>query len=345
MACFFSYDSFAKYSLYVKFLLNLRFNTFCFMNVLQIITSASDLVTSREQTRAGFISFALEKNKKASPLVAEAKSLHAMAKIAAAPSDLLRIVEIRRALLTASGLSDKSLQHLTEGDKTEAINRLIKEFLEPEGEYFVDALVYRYLLIKGDSLGGSMRNLVGSLAQQKLIRTFISNLSLMGISFLWTDVKSKEWYRGVPSASIEGDIKALYWNYNGNDRIIAFNLTIPIVGKNVDITLFDARPIDYNEGKIVRFNDRFVMAGELKGGIDPAGADEHWKTGNSALNRIRSAFDSVEIPIKTAFIAAAIEQSMAQEIYNQLTTETLSYAANLTVDDQLVHFCDWAIKL
>ena len=24
------------------------------------------------------------------------------------------------------------------------------------------------------------------------------------------------------------------------------------------------------------------MLGELKGGIDPAGADEHWKTGNAA---------------------------------------------------------------
>ena len=315
------------------------------MDVLQIITSASDLVTSREQTRAGFITFALEKNKKASPLVAEAKSLHAMAKVAKTPAELLDIAEIRRALLTASGLSDKSLQHLTEADKTEAINRLIKQFLEPEGEFFVDALVYRYLLIKGDSLGGSMRNLVGALAQQKLIRTFISNLTLMGIDFLWTDVKSKEWYKGNPAAPIEGDIKAMYWNYKGNDRILAFNLTIPLVGKNVDITLFDAKPIEYNEGKIVKFNDRFVMAGELKGGIDPAGADEHWKTGNTSLNRIRNAFDTVEIPIKTAFIAAAIENSMSKEIFSQLKSEILSYAANLTVDDQLVHFCDWAIKL
>ena len=315
------------------------------MDVLQIITSASDLVTSREQTRAGFITFALEKNKKATPLVAEAKSLHAMAKVAKTPAELLDIAEIRRALLTASGLSDKSLQHFTEDDKTEAINRLIKEFLEPEGEFFVDALVYRYLLIKGDSLGGSMRNLVGALAQQKLIRTFISNLTLMGIDFLWTDVKSKEWYKGNPASPIEGDIKAMYWNYKGSDRILAFNLTVPLVSKNVDITFFDAKPIDYNKGKIVKFNDRFVMAGELKGGIDPAGADEHWKTGNTALNRIRNAFDRVEIPIKTAFIAAAIEDSMSEEIFSQLKSEILSYAANLTVDEQLVHFCDWAIKL
>ena len=328
-----------------KKLLNLYLDTNQNMEALQIISSAADLVTSREQTRAGFINFALEKNKKASPLVAEAKSLHAMAKVAKTPIDLLSITEIRKALLTASGLSDKSLQHLTEEDKTEAINRLIKEFLEPEGEYFVDALVYRYLLIKGDSLGGSMRNLVGALAQQKLIRTVISNLSIIGIDFFWTDVKCKEWFKGNPIAPIEGDIKAMYWNYKGNDRILAFNLTIPLVGKNVDMTLFDARPNDYDEGRIVRHHDRFLMAGELKGGIDPAGADEHWKTGNSALNRIRNAFDSVEIPIKTSFIAAAIEQSMSQEIYNQLRSEILSYAANLTVDEQLVHFCDWTIKL
>ena len=67
-----------------KKLLNLQFNTNQNMDALQIISSAADLVTSREQTRAGFINFALEKNKKASPLVAEAKSLHAMAKVAAA---------------------------------------------------------------------------------------------------------------------------------------------------------------------------------------------------------------------------------------------------------------------
>ncbi|HAJ78349.1 MAG TPA: hypothetical protein DCO75_01135, partial [Fibrobacteres bacterium] len=29
---------------------------------------------------------------------------------------------------------------------------------------------------------------------------------------------------------------------------------------------------------------------ELKGGIDPAGADEHWKTAKTAIDRIVSAF-------------------------------------------------------
>jgi hypothetical protein len=33
--------------------------------------------------------------------------------------------------------------------------------------------------------------------------------------------------------------------------------------------------------------------GELKGGIDPAGADEHWKTARTALQRIDDAFRKI----------------------------------------------------
>ena len=34
----------------------------------------------------------------------------------------------------------------------------------------------------------------------------------------------------------------------------------------------------------------YMALGELKGGIDPAGADEHWKTARTALSRIHEAF-------------------------------------------------------
>jgi type II restriction enzyme len=87
------------------------------------------------------------------------------------------------------------------------------------------------------------------------------------------------------------------------------------------------------------------MLGELKGGIDPAGADEHWKTGNTALNRIRAAFAENKLNIATSFIGAAIEKKMATEIFTQLKQKTLSCAANLTIDAQLVNYCDWLLKL
>ncbi len=138
-------------------------------------------------------------------------------------------------------------------------------------------------------------------------------------------------------------LRALHWTLRG-ERILIFNAKIPTVDKNVDLCLFDGNLDDFND--IVRRNNKAIMFGELKGGIDPAGADEHWKTGNSALNRIRTKFTEVGFPkIKTSFIAAATERTMAEEIFSQLQDKTLANAANLTKDDQLAEFCNWLLDL
>jgi type II restriction enzyme len=82
------------------------------------------------------------------------------------------------------------------------------------------------------------------------------------------------------------------------------------------------------------FEDKtlYLACGELKGGIDPAGADEHWKTAGSALARIRSRCGR-RCP-RLFFAASAIEEAMAKEIYHQLRIGKLSHAANLTVTKQ-----------
>ncbi|MEH2435556.1 MAG: AvaI/BsoBI family type II restriction endonuclease [Nostoc sp.] len=77
-------------------------------------------------------------------------------------------------------------------------------------------------------------------------------------------------------------------------------------------------------------------SGELKGGIDPAGADEHWKTAQAALNRIREAFSRVGHSPLTFFVGSAIARRMAGEIWNQLENGTLSNAANLNQENQVV---------
>ena len=313
----------------------------------KIIRKSEDLVTSREQTRAGFISFALEKNRRSTPIIENAKSLKVLASQAKTAKNLLKIADIKPALLTASGLSDKAVNYFTEEDKDKAILGLIENFLEPAGKYFVDEVVYRYLLIKGDSLGGSMRNIVGVLAQQKFVRTLLSNLSISNTNYQWLDSKTKQWNnKPTNDFSIEEQLKALSWkNPKGKNRILAFNLNIPIVKNNIDICLFNADTELYANGEIVNTPDKVLMLGELKGGIDPAGADEHWKTGNTALNRIRESFAKHNLRIDTSFIAAAIEKKMAAEIFAQLQNKTLSNAANLTVDEQLVSYCNWLLKL
>lgn len=312
------------------------------------IRCAQDLITTREQTRAGFIEAALEKNRKALPYIEDAKTLKLYASRAKTPMELLDIPNIRQGLLTASGLSDKSLKYFDDTDKLEAIKKMIEEFLLPAGRGFVDELVYRYLLIRGDSLGGSMRNLVGTIAEMKLKRKIFSVLSMLQISFNVLSKRNKSSNRWThlsyeDAFSIADEICAISWSIDGFDKVLFFNATIPLVRNNVDICLYKGTPTTFDSGNIVHSDEDAIMFGELKGGIDPAGADEHWKTGNTALERIRTAFK--EYNIKTSFVGAAIEKKMAEEIFLQLENNTLSNAANLTYNEHLTNYCEWLVKL
>lgn len=88
------------------------------------ITKAEDLVTTHEQTRAGFISIALEKNHIGDPYVKNARAFKSMVAGTTKPEDFLAMPKIRTFLLSASGLSVKSLAYLDETDKTKAIEEL-----------------------------------------------------------------------------------------------------------------------------------------------------------------------------------------------------------------------------
>jgi hypothetical protein len=312
-----------------------------------IIKSADDLITSRQETRAGFIAMALEKNYIAIPYIEEAKALKALSSQVKKPKDLLKLKDLRIGLLTASGLSDKSLNYLTEQDRTLAITGLIEKFLEPAGINFIDELVYRYLLTKGDALGGRARNLAGSLGERKFLRLFLSVLNLAGINYRWKDNDTNKWLdKSTDDTDIEKRIKAIYWKKK-RDRLMILNINAPLVNKNIDLSILESKIEDWKIGKqsIIYQPDKYIALGELKGGIDPAGADEHWKTANSALNRIRVSFSKKKLKPQTFFIAAAIENAMAVEIFKQIKSGAMSNAANLSNDQQLITICDWLINL
>jgi hypothetical protein len=315
----------------------------------QHLESYESLITPYEETRAGFIALALEKNRKATPFVEEAKTLKIIAQQTKTPRELLNIKNIQSSLLTASGISNKAKKYLREKDREEAILGLIENFLEPSGKNFIDELVYRFLLTKGDSLGGSMRNIGGLLGEWKLTRVLISTLSVYGQELEYLDINHKKWLKASNEPDLEKKVKGLHWKMEGQDRTLVYNLTVPIVRKNVDLSLFNCVPEEIILGKNKESAhyqpEKYIALGELKGGIDPAGADEHWKTANSALQRIRVSFSSKNCQPFTFFVGAAIEKAMAQEIYQQLENKILTNGSNLTNESQIVSLCSWLISL
>jgi len=145
-------------------------------------------------------------------------------------------------------------------------------------------------------------------------------------------------------AKIELDLNGLSWTVGGKPRSLIYNLTVPVVRNNVDLCLFACSDAELTKER--RANPAAYLAlGELKGGIDPAGADEHWKTAGSALLRIKSAFAKQKAQPKMFFVGAAVASKMATEIWSMLKKGDLDNAANLTDDLQLAAVTRWLCNL
>ena len=140
----------------------------------------------------------------------------------------------------------------------------------------------------------------------------------------------------------------MHWESKQQQRTLVYNLNVPVVKKNVDLCLLEAAPTEIiigNQNSTHYRSNAYLALGELKGGIDPAGADEHWKTANTALSRARNAFAADGHTPHTFFIGAAIAPAMAAEIFLQLQSGQMSNAANLTREQQLASLCQWLVTL
>ena len=315
------------------------------MNNVNVISIAS-LITTPEARRSGFLEYALRRNKEAIPFIDKAKALKATLQAhTEQPHDILKIVKIRESLLESAGISVKAKAHLSNIDKERLLTDFINQVLIPCGQEYIDEIIYRYLLTSGDALGGKMRNIVGSIANEKLNRFVISQLQIGQTNFSFATssgfVDSVEYTLDKAEA-----IKAIRWQTDtGEQRLLIYNINVPLVSKNIDIVLLN-KFTETTKGKNLRAiladTNNYLAIGELKGGIDPAGADEHWKTANTALGRVRTAFNN-DLPL--IFIGAAIESAMAAEIFSQYQNGDLANCANLTNDDQLASVCEWLVNL
>lgn len=295
--------------------------------MLRFIKSSADLVTSREAVRQGFLGQALAKTVQAEPYVAQARRFKKLLDDVASADAAVEQPTIRTDVLAAAGFSDKALNHLSGSELVDALEAVVSSISRQHPDTWRDELLFRFLLTRGDSLGGRMRNFTGARACSRFATALVAALDEQG--------KSPSIRRSNSNAD---KIQAILWD----DRILLFDKTARFIGKNIDAILLGLRD-GYDEKGLLSNPATFIACGELKGGIDPAGADEHWKTASSALDRIRRAFLN-NCP-KLFFVGAAIEVAMAEEIFAQLKDGRLEHAANLNVPAQLADLASWLASL
>lgn len=323
-----------------------------------VIASASDLETTREATRAGFLEQVAAKARKADPYIEKALALRDALEAVSDVEKLLQLAEHRESIVAACGLSIKARGHLKADEEaliTQTLNLLYMQTVAqyPDGTpdeeiaaAFREQIVYRYLLTAGDTLGGSMRNYVGALGGSTLSTAILEALAEAG-------------YHSVDVGRTKtGKVKRIIW---GN-RLIIFDQKPTLKGDNGDVICnnidicalnisniqdsANIRPAEDALKTALQEPHNYLACGELKGGIDPGGADEHWKTTLAALDRIRQDFElSGPYQPKLFFVGRAIESEMAKQLYSRLSNGEYSFSANLTKPSQLQALARWLITL
>lgn len=291
---------------------------------MKSVKSASDLVTSKQATVDGFSWQANEKVGRSDNYISHAEYFLRNAADINGIEDVRKDSTLTDFFIAACMLSKKSLSHLNVETQNEIITKLI-DFKNLSDPAYLRSLERRYFLTSGDSLGGTMRNVVGQSAQDKLTEAIVARLEALGKN---------------PERIFNGSQKtvAVKWL----DRRVIFDKKPKFINKSVDIIV--VKGDSAISGVLENPND-YVCCGELKGGIDPAGADEHWKTAKTALERIASSFEGAGLnKPKLVFIGTAIETAMSEEIFSLLSEGWLSGAANTYYADQFSEIVDLIIS-
>lgn len=295
------------------------------------INSPQDLVTTREATRRGFADQAARKTAQAKPHVERAQAFHRQLAEVDTVEALTTDSALRSPLLAAVGLSDKARARLTSVDLDTILAVALTEIAQEFPDSWREQLVYRFLLNRGDTLGGSMRNLTGAAAGAQLATAIGGALQQRATDFVM-----------VTAPRNPQKVVRMSWG----SRVLVFDRKPRFVDKSVDAILVEADSLHVGGLSVLEQPGQYVACGELKGGIDPAGADEHWKTARSAFERIRASFQRQGlVPPALFFVAAAIERAMADEIFADLASGQLTYAANLTKPEQLGNLASWLVAL
>jgi hypothetical protein len=230
------------------------------------------------------------------------------------------------------------------------LNETMSGLLMTIGEVSPNMHLQMFLANLGDSLGGTSRNDVGRSATALVVRFVALHMHAKGlltsISYSIKDAFASEEDEDQPDEGYAARItpgfdliallddlesrrvkyKELIFN-NGISLLLDRQIKWTSLEGNQQIT----RKFGVDFHATSDNSNTMNWAAELKGGADPAGSDEHWKTATEALNRIIEA--SVETGRETpqlSFIATIFVDRVARSAQKWLDEGKLKSAYNLT---------------
>lgn len=199
----------------------------------------------------------------------------------------------------------------------------------------------------GDSFGGSWRNEVGRLAYVEVITPLVLHLHQQEhlASIVYTikgriirddeeQVSPRRLHELIieESLDLEAELRRLE-----EMRLVYRELRLKNGNRlllNRQITWQDAEGRSYRIGPDLfssSHEEDMLWGGELKGGADPAGSDEHWKTATRAFDRILFACERTSRPKPPlSFIATILVERVAREAKDWIAQGKLKSVYNLT---------------
>jgi len=226
-------------------------------------------------------------------------------------------------------------------------NKIISEFIIISG---VTPLRHLEIVLSniGDGLGGVSRNEVGRIASTQVMRYLLIDLhSIRQVQTVRYSLKGNLDSLEESDEEQQEDTGELVFTDDLNLPNILDNLERnrvkykEIILRNGYSLLLDRQLVwtdkQGNEYKIgADLHSRtvsmdMIWAGEIKGGADPAGSDEHWKTATKALQRIIDAANATGInQPQLSFLATILVDRVALDAQQWINEGKLTSVYNLT---------------
>lgn len=153
---------------------------------MKSIKSSQDLVTKKEDTIKGFKKQAEEKLKITNQYIDAAKKFEKILNECKSFEEIKELIKdnnIKPYLISALGFSEKSSSHIKEEIDSILAGILDDLFLDDNIGKLKEKLIAQFLLIKGDSMGGTIRNLTGNQAGQELAKLIQKKLDEKKIKY------------------------------------------------------------------------------------------------------------------------------------------------------------------